>query len=95
MGSLVLLLALLLLVGLPTGAWLTRRQYRQARVQRIRDQARLKAVESQIGASELHCVSLSPSTPCGERWPCRAVICSPTARRTKSRMSGVDHGCYR
>ena len=40
----------LLLVGLPTGFWLVRRQHRRARVQRIRDQARLKVVESQIAA---------------------------------------------
>lgn len=38
------------IVGLLTGTWLTRRQYRRARVQRIRDQARLKVVESQIAA---------------------------------------------
>lgn len=47
MSFLSFVLALLLLVGL-TGSWLIRQHYRRARVQRIRDQARLKVVESQI-----------------------------------------------
>ena len=48
MGFLSFVLALLLVVGLLTGAWLLKRQYRRARVQRIRDQVRLKVVENQI-----------------------------------------------
>lgn len=48
MGFLIFALALLLFVGLLSGTWLTRRQYRRARVQRIHDQARLRVVENQI-----------------------------------------------
>lgn len=50
MGFLSFVLVPLLLVGLLTGAWLIRQQHRRARVQRIRDQARLKVVESQLAA---------------------------------------------
>lgn len=48
MGFLSFVLVLLLLVGLFTSAWLIRRHYQRARVQRIRDQARLKVIESQM-----------------------------------------------
>lgn len=50
MGFLSFVLVLFLLVGLLTGTCLIRRQYRRARVQRVRDQARLKVVENQIAA---------------------------------------------
>ncbi len=48
MGFLGFALALLLLIGLVVGAWLAKRQYQRSRVQRIRDQARLKAIEGQL-----------------------------------------------
>ena len=40
----------LLLVGLPTGGWLVLRQYQRVRLQRIRDEARLRVVENQLAA---------------------------------------------
>lgn len=48
MGSLVFVLALLLFVAAVSVAAFLKRQYRRTRVQRIRDQARLKVVENQI-----------------------------------------------
>jgi hypothetical protein len=50
MGSLIYVSALLLLVGLTTSGWLVRRRYRRARIERIRDEARLRVVENQLAA---------------------------------------------
>jgi|HubBroStandDraft_1064217.scaffolds.fasta_scaffold137242_3 hypothetical protein len=50
MGFLSSVVALLLLIGLPTGFWLVRRRYQRARLQRIREQTRLRIIESQIAA---------------------------------------------
>ncbi len=50
MDSLIFAPALLLLVALLIGIWLIRRQYRRTRIERIREQARLRIVESQIAA---------------------------------------------
>jgi hypothetical protein len=50
MNFLVYVAAPLLLVGLMTGGWLIRRRYHRARIERLRDQARLRVVESQLGA---------------------------------------------
>lgn len=50
MSFLVVLVMLLLLVLLVAGSWLVRLRYQQAQLVRIREQARLKAIESQIAA---------------------------------------------
>jgi uncharacterized membrane protein YciS (DUF1049 family) len=50
MNFLGIALTLLLFAGLVVGVWLIGRLYRRARVQRIRDQARLRVVENQIAA---------------------------------------------
>lgn len=86
MGSLVAVLALLLFVGLLTGACLIRRQYQRARVQRIRDQARLRVVENQIA---------------GLRAALRISVAEYMARRAMAMQSGdpfanrTDHEEYR